>query len=77
MVKIINIIPSAENHSVEVPEEMYGKEVIIEIKDKTTSNQTLESKINSNANSILAHFGKIKDFPNIEQLRDQTNPKKW
>ncbi len=69
-----SFIPNKHHHTIEIPLELYGKEVTIEIKEKTES--ILPNK-DKTSDDILSSFGSIKDFPSIEDLRKQTAPRKW
>ena len=70
---IFQFIPNISHHTIEIPIELYGKEIIVEIKEKKNK-LPFEPK---SSNNIFAEFGSIKDFPTLEELRKQTSPNKW
>lgn len=41
---ITTIVPTKENHSVEIPEEFYGKEVIVEVKKLLRKQNLIKSR---------------------------------
>lgn len=72
------ITPTEENHAIELPKEMYGKELELEIWEKTASGKPMPPFAKPiDPKILLKHFGWGKDFPTIEELRKQTAPNKW
>lgn len=75
---LINIVPSEENHSIELPKELYGKEIEVEIREKTAKGKPMPPPSEAiDPKILLKHSGWGKDFPSIEELRKQTAPDKW
>jgi hypothetical protein len=76
------ITPDKNNHSVELPEELFGKKVeviMVEIGD-TNSNgghSSLPAGKKVSVNELLETFGADPDFPTIEELRSKAWPSKW
>lgn len=58
---VFQFTPDKSHHTIEVPVELYGKEIIVEIKEKVNK---LPFKPKS-AKNIFEGFGSIKDFPKI------------
>ncbi|MFN0047924.1 MAG: hypothetical protein ACKVOU_02235 [Cytophagales bacterium] len=77
-IMLITIVPTAENHVIELPKGLYGKEIEVEIREKTAKGKPLPPFAKSIETKILLkHFGNMPDFPTIEELRKQTAPNKW
>ena len=76
---VIKFVPSIENHSIEVPEEWYGKEISVEIKESEPKLATLGDVLPT----TLKKFDFLKDvpydpnFPSIEEIRKDAWPDPW
>ena len=77
-----SLVPDKKNHSIEIPEEFYGKTVevvIVEVADKSeVKHQPLPppgKKISGK--QLLKHFGDVPDFPTQEEIRAKAWPSKW
>ncbi len=70
------LIPDKKNHSIELPEDMYGKKVevtVVEITDAKTA-MLVEPK---NDKTFLDDIEAIPDFPSIEEIRKEAWPNRW
>lgn len=70
------LIPDKKNHSIELPEDFYGKKVevtVVEIADEKESMLTKAKKQKSFLDDIEA----IPDFPSIEEIRKEAWPNRW
>lgn len=68
------ITPSEKNHSIELPQEFFGKKIEVfafELKDKTKRRKKTSKK----AISQLA--GAFPDFPSVEEIRKKAWPVRW
>jgi hypothetical protein len=74
----ITITPNEENHTIELDKAWYGKELEIEIKEKSIKEKPQLPPSNPiDAKILLKNAGLGKDFPTIEELRKRTAPDKW
>jgi len=75
------LIPDKENHTIEMPENFYGKKVeviVIEVDDRNeTTRPTPPTGKQVNTNELFENFGKAPDFPSSDSLRQNTWPSKW
>ncbi len=73
--------PDKENHSIEVPEQFFGKEIKVIIEDVDNSTKLTHpvppkgKKVN--IEELLEGFGTMPDFPSIEEIRAKAWPSKW
>lgn len=70
------IIPTEENHTIELPRAFFGKEVEVIFNVRNTSKSLPKSK-NSSLDSLFEQFGKGKDFPTTDEIRKQSWTQKW
>ena len=75
------LFPDKENHSIEMPEQFFGRKVevvVVEIANSAVEETPLPpvgKKVG--VNELLEDFGNAPDFPTIEEIRNQTWPSKW
>ena len=75
------LVPDKKNHSIEVPEEFYGKSVevtVVEIdrSDKNSHPMPPQGRKTS-VNELFENFGANPDFPTTEEIRTKAWPSKW
>ncbi len=76
------LVPDKENHSIEMPEQFFGKKVEVIVMDVTTETAAEKSpapptgKIVS-MNDLFEDFGAAPDFPSAEEIRTKAWPSKW
>jgi len=73
------VIPDKKNHSIEMPEEFFGKKVeviMIEVDDKTGRAIPPPGKKIA-VEKLFESFGAAPDFPSIEEIRQKAWPSKW
>lgn len=66
------LTPDKENHSIELPEDLYGKKIEViafEINEMQPSNTGVKN--------FLDDIEPIPDFPGIEKIRKNGWPEKW
>jgi len=63
------IAPTAQNHTIELPVEFYGKKVEITTVDS--------SNPQPGAIGFLSDIEPIPDFPSIESIRKEAWPDRW
>jgi hypothetical protein len=74
------LTPNKKNHSFEMPEQFYGKKVVIVVE---VSNTSTESKpIPPFAEKVVVmelfeSFGQAPDFPSLEEIRTKAWASKW
>lgn len=69
------IIPTEENHTIELPRAFFGKEVEVIINLKNKPSLPKAKKINLNA--LFEQFGQGKDFPTTDEIRKASWTQKW
>ena len=62
-------IPTAQNHTIDLPAEFYGKKVEITAVD-------ISNMVQGNVD-FLSDIEPIPDFPSIESIRKEAWPKQW
>jgi len=70
------LIPDKKNHSIDLPEDLYGKKVevtVVEIADTKTARLAEPKKQKSFLDDIEA----IPDFPSVEEIRKKGWPNRW
>ena len=76
-----SLVPDRKNHSIEIPEEFYGKKVevlILELSDERKENLSpLPPGKKVSAKELLEHFGEAPDFPSADEIRSRAWPSKW
>jgi hypothetical protein len=70
------IFPTEENHTIELPKNMFGKEVEVIFKVIDLSKDLPKLK-KQKLENIFEQFGKGKDFPSVNELRLQNWSRKW
>jgi len=68
------LIPDKKNHSIELPEDFYGKK--IEVTVKIVKEGLMLAK-NEKVNSFLDDIEPIPDFPSIDDIRKEAWPDRW
>jgi hypothetical protein len=68
--------PTEENHTIELPKNMFGKEVevIFTVRDSVTS---LPKSKKQSLDKLFEHFGKGKEFPSLDEIRKNNWSRKW
>jgi hypothetical protein len=75
------LVPDKKNHTIEMPEEFFGKKVeitVVEIVSSTSNTYPvapLGKKVK--ADELFESFGKAPDFPSVEEIRSKAWPSKW
>jgi len=76
-----SLVPDKKNHSIDIPEEFYGKKVEVMISELDNQNKSKRYPLppgkKVTANELLEHFGEAPDFPTIEEIRAKAWPSKW
>ncbi len=75
------LTPDKKNHSIEIPEQFFGKTIevnVVELNGTEKSQRPTppKGKVTS-ADELLKHFGEAPDFPSIEEIRTKAWPSKW
>jgi len=76
------ITPDKDNHSVEMPEEFFGKKVVItvvELNDEVNTTQQAEPPVGKQVSLVrlFEFFGADPNFPSADELRSKAWPSKW
>jgi hypothetical protein len=74
------LVPDKKNHSIEMPENFYGKKVevtVVEIENKETGYPIPPVGKPIEIAELFENFGQAPDFPSAETIRQQTWPSKW
>ncbi len=75
------LVPDKKNHSVEMPEEFFGKKVevtVVEIVNPTSDMYPIPPLGKKVAvDELFESFGMAPDFPSIEEIRTKAWPSKW
>ena len=75
------LIPSKKNHTIEMPEQFFGKKVeviVVEVGDTDANNHPIPpagKKVN--INELFENFGASPDFPSLDEIRAKAWPSKW
>ena len=75
------LTPDKKNHSIEMPEEFFGKKVevtVVELNDPNTIALPVPppgKKIS--VNELFENFGAEPDFPTADEIRVKAWPSKW
>jgi hypothetical protein len=70
------IIPTEENHTIELPRTLFGKEIEVIFNVRNTTKSLPKAK-KIDLNSLFEQFGKGQDFPTTDEIRKQSWAKKW
>lgn len=68
------LIPDKKNHSIELPEDMYGKKVEVTVKIVT---EGIELTKPEKVTGFLDDIEPIPDFPSIGEIRKEAWPERW
>jgi hypothetical protein len=75
------LFPDKKNHSIEMPEQFFGKKVeviVVELSDSTKDANPIPPAGKAiSINELFESFGTAPDFPSIEKIRDKAWPSKW
>ncbi|HEY2582098.1 MAG TPA: hypothetical protein VGI43_09830 [Mucilaginibacter sp.] len=75
------LIPDKNNHTVEMPEQFFGKKIeviVIELGDSADdTNPSLPVGKKVSVSELFENFGSAPDFPSIDKIRDKAWPTKW
>jgi hypothetical protein len=68
--------PTEENHTIELPKNMFGKEVevVFTVRDSIT---VLPKSKKQSLDKLFEQFGKGKDFPLLDEIRKKNWSRKW
>ncbi|MDB4920019.1 hypothetical protein [Mucilaginibacter sp.] len=75
------LVPDKKNHSIEMPEQFFGKKVEVIVVELGNANQNehpappVGKKIS--VNELFESFGAAPDFPSIDEIKDKAWPSKW
>jgi hypothetical protein len=75
-----SLIPDKKNHSIEMPEEFYGKKVevvIFEVAENSEGKPLPPPGKKISGKQLLKHFGEAPNFPTQEEIRAKAWPSKW
>jgi hypothetical protein len=73
------LIPDKKNHSIEMPEQFFGKKVeviVVEI-DDNGDNPAPPAGKKTTINELLESFGAAPDFPTTDEIRAKAWASKW
>ena len=72
------LVPDKKNHSIEMPEQFYGRKVEVIVMDITADESPVPptGKVIS-MNNLFEDFGAAPDFSSIEEIRAKAWPSKW
>ncbi len=75
------LVPDKKNHSIEMPEQFYGKKVEVIMIELDNSDPISQHAPPSGkvvlVNELFESFGAAPDFPSIEEIRSKAWPAKW
>jgi hypothetical protein len=75
------LTPDKNNHSIEMPEQFFGKKVeviVVELSEGTEDvNPIPPPGKKVSVNDLFENFGAAPDFPSIEKIRTKAWPSKW
>lgn len=74
------LIPDKKNHTIEMPEQFFGKKVevsVVELSDSAMVNPVPPPGKEILVNELFENFGAAPDFPSAEEIRDKAWPSKW
>lgn len=76
---VIKFVPSIENHTIEVPEEWYGKEISVEIKPAEPKLATLGDVLSPESKNydFWKDMPYDPNFPSIEEIRKEAWRDPW
>jgi hypothetical protein len=75
------LVPDKRNHTIEMPEQFFGKKVevtVVEVGDSTKMlNPVPPIGKEISVNELFESFGAAPDFPSIDEIRAKAWPSKW
>ena len=75
------LTPDKNNHSIEMPEQFFGKKVeviVVELSEVIKDTNPVPPKGKEvSVNDLFESFGAAPDFPSIEEIRTKAWPSKW
>jgi len=76
------LVPDKENHSIEMPEQFFGKKVeaiVIDVTANTTADKLPTPPAGKviSKDTLFENFGAAPDFPSVEEIRTKAWPSKW
>ena len=74
------ITPTENIHTIDLPEEFFGKKVevtIVELSEPATKKKQLPSDKKVSMDELFSTFGSLPNFPAIEEIRNKAWPSKW
>jgi hypothetical protein len=74
------LVPDAKNHSIEMPEKIFGKRVeviVVEIGNASAAHPAPPEGKKIAVTELFENFGKAPDFPSIEDIRAKAWHSKW
>ena len=77
-----SLVPDKKNHSVEIPEAFFGKNVEVVIVEVIGQGEEKHRPLpppgkKISGKQLLKHFGAAPDFPTQEEIRAKAWPSKW
>jgi len=70
------VFPTKESHTIDLPENMFGKEVEVIFAVREVKESLPKSKKQS-MDKLFEMFGKGKDFPTLDEIRQKNWIRKW
>ncbi|MFI5136535.1 MAG: hypothetical protein ACHQIM_01825 [Sphingobacteriales bacterium] len=75
------LVPDKKNHTIEMPEQFFGKKVeviVVALNDAANNvNPVPPPGKKVSVNELFENFGDAPDFPSIEEIRTKAWPSKW
>jgi hypothetical protein len=73
------LVPDKENHSIEMPEQFFGKKVEVIVMDVVATDKFPAPPVGKTVsmNDLFEDFGAAPNFPSIEEIRTKAWPSKW
>jgi hypothetical protein len=75
------LVPDKKNHTIEMPEQFFGKKVevtVVELGDSQKDTHPVPppgKKVS--VNELFENFGADPGFPSIDEIRERAWPSKW
>jgi hypothetical protein len=70
------VFPTEENHTIDLPKNMFGKEVEVIFAVRDLKDSLPKSK-KQNLDKLFELFGRGKDFPTLNEIRQKNWARKW
>ena len=75
------LVPDKYNHTIEMPEQFFGKKVEITVVELDNSNRNAHPipppGKKTSVNELFENFGANPNFPTIDEIRAKAWPSKW